>query len=419
MFELWNGDSAELLKDIPTDSVDAVVCDPPYGMKFMGKKWDYQLPSVDIWWECLRVLKPGGFLLAFSGARTYHRLVVGIEDAGFVVHPMVGMLGWINGQGFPKGTDVGKAVDKRAGVVREVIGENPNKRREDVELRSAGRSQSGRTTHPPLTAPATEEVKKWDGYKYGLQALKPALEPICVAQKPYEGKPLDSILEHDVGAFDIDGCRIGVDASDDIYRKNPHTKGRFGYAGASIYMRGGDKVAESYDPSKGRYPANLVMVHGPGCIQDGVKKVKETGGSGTESPNAKAGAMFLDGVARFFTQFHADEPPFLYCPKASSSERNAGVGGKNPHPTVKPIKLMRWLIRLVTRPGALVLDPFCGSGSTGCAAVLEGRDFIGIDLDVESVAVARQRIEHWKGVSDDQKEEANEGRQGRSGTEKG
>jgi len=363
------GKCEEVLPTLPDNSVHTVVCDPPYGLKFMGKKWDYSLPSTVAWRECLRVLKPGGFLLAFSSSRTFHRMAVNIEDAGFVIHPMVGMLGWIQGQGFPKG----------------------------------------------------RQVDGMEGYKYGLQALKPALEPICVAQKPYDGKPLDSMMKHEVGAFNIDGCRIPT--AETITN---HSRGSASAKSKGIY---GDSSAQQTHVAPGqehgRYPANVVMVHGPECgddCQDGcpVKALGDQSGdcssarSSGNMNNPKRGGNttpswgISDGSethdfrdkgteARFFSQFHHDEPPFYYCSKASTAERNAGLGERNPHPTVKPIKLMRWLIRLVSRDGQVVLDPFMGSGSTGIAALMERRDFIGIEMDPASFDTALKRIKHWEG----------------------
>jgi len=357
MWKIIEGDNISVTKTMDSNSVHAVVCDPPYGLSFMGRKWDYSLPDPGIWAECLRVLKPGGFLFSFSGARTYHRLVIGIEDAGFTIHPL---FGWIYGQGFPKGADVSKAIDKKAGAEREVVGKhtNPAKNKTYKTIFSDDNYQWIKPDGVDITAPATESAKHWEGYKYGLQAIKPALEPIALAQKPFDGKPLDSIVKWEVGAFDVDGCRIPLEGIENHKTEAKSGLGRKGIYGKSTIdsIKGKDLIRYT---SKGRYPANLLL--------------------------DPVGAESLGEVARFY-----------YCAKASPGERNAGLDDRCNHPTVKPIKLMRWLVRLVTREGQLVLDPFCGSGSTGIAAVLERRDFIGIDISKEYCDIAHRRISHWE-----------------------
>jgi len=305
--DLRLGDCYDVLRTLPEASVDSIVTDPPYGLSFMGKRWDYDVPYIDVWFQCLRVLKPGGHLLAFAGTRTQHRMAVRIEDAGFDIRDMIA---WVYGNGFPKSLDVSKAIDKAAGAEREVIGKSA---RHGGGIIGNGSSYEIPPTVPMLTAPATDAARQWQGWG---TALKPALEPITVARKPFPGTVAANVLEHGTGALNVDGCRVG-DAS-------------------------------------GRWPANLIH-------------------DGSEEPCA-----LLGDAARFF-----------YCAKASKADRGEG----NNHPTVKPTDLMRYLCRLVTPPGGLVLDPFMGSGSTGKAAVLEGFRFLGIEREESYLAIAKARID--------------------------
>ena len=410
---LHHGDCLEVLRSLPDCSVDSVVTDPPYGLSFMGKRWDYDVPSVDVWTECLRVLKPGGHLLAFAGTRTQHRMAVRIEDAGFEIRDMIA---WVYGSGFPKSLDVSKAIDKMdaaeeqqarryrftewvrsTGITfkqideatgtnmgghyttaasqpaimtrehleacRHLLGEVPAWVEKEADIRSvesknfAKREVVGQhktdmgglggerlgQAGGNITAPSTDAAKQWQGWG---TALKPALEPITVARKPLVGTMAENVLQHGTGAINVDGGRV----------------------------------------EGGRWPANF--------IHDGSEEATD----------------LLKDSARFF-----------YCAKASKADRDAGLdgshskqmdesrkhgnpGGDNPrnrgvqertnfHPTVKPTDLMRYLCRLVTPPNGIVLDPFNGSGSTGCAAVLEGFQYIGIEREAEYIAISEKRIQ--------------------------
>jgi site-specific DNA-methyltransferase (adenine-specific) len=368
-----HGDSLEMLKSLDADSVDAAVTDPPYGLKFMGKKWDHNVPSVELWREIFRVLKPGGHLLSFGGTRTYHRMVVNIEDAGFEIRDQIQ---WLYGSGFPKSHNISKAIDKAAGAKGK---RGPMKRGgerlarlEDGKRDGEGKwgDESGRS--PYTTLPETPEAKQWDGWG---TALKPANEPICLARKPFKGTVAANVLKHGTGALNIDGCRVegekGVPAS-------------LSNEGLHGFKTGGDMARKAIQ--NGRWPANV--------IHDGSEEVLACFGD-------------AESAARFF-----------YCAKPSKKERNAGCEGLdkrevytedtptpqrdkrqqvtrgNFHPTVKPIALMRYLCRLVTPPNGTVLDPFMGSGSTGCAAALEGFGFIGIEREAEYIEIAKARIEH-------------------------
>jgi site-specific DNA-methyltransferase (adenine-specific) len=323
---------------MPDCSVDAVVTDPPYGLSFMGKKWDYDVPGVEVWAECLRVLKPGGHLLCFAGTRTQHRMAVRIEDAGFEIRDMIA---WVYGSGFPKSLDVSKAIDKAAGAERKVVG---TKKHHAGNIHNARYGQATATEYI-YSDPATPEAKQWEGWG---TALKPALEPITVARKPLIGTVAENVLQHGTGAINVDGCRVGTDGG---------TKHNDGEKGTTKNCYGNGLFVEFGKPviGLGRWPANF--------IHDGSEQATD----------------LLGASARFF-----------YCAKASKRDRDEG----NHHPTVKPTDLMRYLCRLVTPPDGLVLDPFMGSGSTGKAAALEGFSFIGIEREAEYVAIAQARINH-------------------------
>ena len=339
-YQLHHGDCLEVLRSMPDCSVDSIVTDPPYGLSFMGKKWDYDVPSVEVWAECLRVLKHGGHLLAFAGTRTQHRMVVRIEDAGFEIRDMIA---WVYGSGFPKSLDVSKAIDKAAGAEREVVGET----RKGAQTNSTGRYGAWGDGITP-TAPATDAAKQWQGWG---TALKPALEPITVARKPLVGTVAENVLQYGTGAINVDGGR--VEASDQKQlEKNWNRNQSSSKDGVVNYVAQKDIDLRDYK-STGRWPANF--------IHDGSEEATD----------------LLKDSARFF-----------YCAKASKADR-----GENHHPTVKPTDLMRYLCRLVTPPNGIVLDPFNGSGSTGCAAVLEGFQYIGIEREAEYIAISEKRIQ--------------------------
>lgn len=352
------GDCRDVLAALPAESVDAVVTDPPYGLGFMGKDWDHAVPGEHFWQEAIRVAKPGAHMLAFGGTRTFHRLMVAIEDAGWELRDT---LGWLYGSGFPK-------------------------------------SHNG----------------PWGG-----TALKPAWEPIILARKPLVGTVAANVLQHGTGGLNIDGCRIAV--GDDTYTRN--CSGDRGHAGTreSVDRGATDMRMGGGQAASGRWPANL--------IHDGSEEVlavfpAEAGASapvrGTE-PSRPAKNAYGE-FARGGGAFHGDTGSaarFFYCAKASREDRNDGCddlaakplnwssgtqspgtfqaegtnrSAQNNHPTVKPTDLMRYLCRLVTPPGGVVLDPFSWSGSTGRAAVLEGFRYIGIELNPDYHAIAERRI---------------------------
>ena len=331
------GDCLDKLKELDDNSVDSIVTDPPYGLSFMGKKWDYDVPSTEIWEECIRVLKPGGYLLSFAGSRTYHRMAVRIEDAGFEIRDQIM---WIYGSGFPKSHNIGHKV---------------------------------------------EDMQGWG------TALKPAHEPIVMARKPFSGTVADNVLEWGTGGINIDDCRIGVEPTDDIFAKNPHTTGGFGHGEATIY--GDSNGADNYDPSKGRFPANVIFDEEAGKVLDEQSGTsKSTGGTNDIIVESKFGQASNIPQTPFSYGDTGGASRFFYCPKTSKSDRNAGT--TNTHPTVKPTDLMGYLIRLVTPKGGVVLDPFMGSGSTGKGAVREGMVFIGIERESEYFEIAEARIQN-------------------------
>ena len=392
MSERWtvhHGDCREVMQTLDPETIDSIVTDPPYGLSFMGKGWDHGVPGVEFWTEALRVVKPGAHLLAFGGTRTYHRLAVAIEDAGWDIRDCVM---WVYGSGFPKSLDVSKAIDKAAGAEREVVGYRKNLCRTANREDSAAFNgvQEGGMFRPDRdvfadTAPATEAAKQWQGWG---TALKPAWEPIIVARKPLVGTVAENVLTHGTGALNVDGCRVGRCQDDRSGSSQTGSK-----ASENRAMSGGNYARDAKPDAAGRWPANL--------IHDGSEEVTD----------------LLGDAARFF-----------YCAKASKRDRDEGCEGmeeavracaieghkynaisktgerkrparRNHHPTVKPTELMRYLCRLVTPPDGLVLDPFTGSGSTGKAAMLEGLRFVGAELSEEYIEIARARIGHAAGQS--------------------
>lgn len=388
-YKLHLGNCLDHLEFMPDNSVDSIVTDPPYGLSFMGKKWDYDVPSVEIWAECLRVLKPGGHLLSFAGTRTQHRMAVNIEDAGFEIRDMVSFL---------------YDTSETAQTLIESL--SP----EQLKLLDAtfGRDGMLAWTYGSGFPKSHNLDGEWHGWG---TALKPALEPITVARKPFKGTVATNVLAHGTGALNIDGCRIGneersyspkgTSTNASMIRVPEH---RLGTAGEEVTVTG-------------RWPANL--------IHDGSDEVlaafpANAGAAapvkGTEDSAASTGSV-TGKRARVKGAFHADSGSaarFFYCAKASRKERNEGLQDPGPqfqhgatlrkventdtkgnnHPTVKPTDLMAYLCRLVTPPGGIVLDPFMGSGSTGKAAMRERFQFIGIEMDPDYFEIAKARIKH-------------------------
>ena len=517
-------DALDVLAGIADASVDAVVTDPPYGLEFMGKEWDapwkqgadvhaearnrraeemgdenkrrYIASAVnkyaaglpfqqwcELWAvECLRVLKPGGHLLAFGGTRTWHRLACAVEDAGFEVRDSIA---WMYGSGFPKSLDVSKAIDKRREEDRapvDAVRSWLNARRLDAGLAhdavnkhfghasNGGGSSSAWMTNPTSkslptwdqwqelkslfgfgddmdaevwrlngrkgkpgdnyearevlservtevkggswaaevatgrfrlgekviqeTAPATDAAREWQGWG---TALKPAFEPVVVARKPLAGTVAATVLAHGTGALNIDGCRIGLASGEDVAALNARSGGRRGFA--SEYVGGTDHpLPPGADLSKGRWPANVVL------DESQAEALDEQSGEASFNPAGKFGTQKVDSRAQGSTNIgprgegdgifgygdRGGASRFFYVAKADATERPRI--DDTAHPTVKPLDLMRWLVRLVTPPGGLVLDPFAGSGTTAEACILEGFRCVTIDKEPEHLPLILQRI---------------------------
>ena len=396
---------------MPPESVDAIVTDPPYGLGFMGRKWDALPPSQEWAEACYRVLKPGGHIVAFGGTRTWHRLAVAIEDAGF---EMRDSLAWLYGSGFPKSHDVGKAIDKLAGAEREVIGFRAKVNNSVTSRQHHGTTEDGRTVDGrdaekaaayqarggfTLTAPATPEAAQWEGWG---TALKPAFEPIVLARKPLAEKTVArNVLAHGTGAINVDGCRIEGEANRPTgLKKDGSRSQRVGHEGWDRPWKNDERAARMVGDgapttSAGRWPANVLLDHHAaawvdeqsGHLPAGSRPAKRSPDAARTAYGAFAGqdgleAARLDsgGASRFF-----------YTAKAPKSER-PNVDGVQ-HPTVKPLAIMRWLIRLVTPPGGVVLDPFAGSGTTIEAALIEGFDPVGIEMETDYLPLIQHRID--------------------------
>lgn len=377
---LYVGDCLDVLPTLPAESVDAVVTDPPYGLGFMGKDWDHGIPGVHFWREVLRVAKPGAHLLACGGTRTYHRLVCAIEDAGWEIRDTVM---WVYGSGFPKSLDVSKAIDKEAGADRRVLGVNSNGGRH-------GSSKFGQVVTDGsdvlVTAPATDAAKQWDGWG---TALKPSWEPVTLARKPLNGTVASNVQRYGTGALNIDASRIPFDGkADEQESKNKNRRADFGTepGGNKVYGDFTTVERRNYNPP-GRWPANLIHDGSPEVVEGFPEQ--ESGGVPPTRPahdsfSGFAGHTPTSGIGAS----SGNASRFFYCAKASRDDRGEG----NDHPTVKPLDLMRYLIRLITPPGGIVLDPFAGSGSTLVAAQSIGFRSIGIDLEEKHCAIAAKRL---------------------------
>lgn len=467
------------------ESVDSVVTDPPYGLSdhksadvvacltawlageefrpnkkgFMGRTWDSWVPGPEVWREVLRVLKPGGHVVAFAGSRTHDLMSMALRLAGFECRDTImdlyatcdaarefvdslseeqrnalarafpadiGLL-WTYGSGFPKSMDVSKAIDKAAGAKSEVVGRKTGRAASPIADLRGGRlcqAVDKRIDASAITAPATDAARQWAGWG---TALKPAFEPALVFRKPLEGTVAQNVIKHGTGALNIDGCRVSFAGDGDSTKsksKNQHALFGSGKRCNSVLGDMGQNPRSNYD-APGRFPSNIIHDGSPEVLEhfpdsDGagpsLPRVKVTGyGDGVVGSGA---SDYLGGERTPYNSGSGSAARFFYCAKASRADRNEGLpmGGTpvtgsgatmrerenadwkarngNHHPTVKPTDLMRYLCRLVTPPGGVVLDPFTGSGSTGKAAMLEGFQFIGCDLDAEYLEIARARLEH-------------------------
>ena len=413
-FEIKHGDCLEVMRGMADNSVDAIVTDPPYGLVgasrggssqpgdlatpygrsgpskkrggFMGKEWDASIPGTEYWFEVFRIAKPGAYILAFGGTRTFHRLAVAIEDAGW---EMRDTLMWVYGSGFPKSLDVSKAIDKAAGAERKVVGSGKGRTGAAAQP-NGGSSFSDDSYQWPgdydITAPATEAARQWQGWG---TALKPAWEPIIMARKPLDGTVVQNVLEHGTGAINVDGCRVELETDCRLLKGGTYGGNRGSDKGTSMFGTNTKGLEYEVPSANGRWPANLIHDGSDEVIAAFPDAPGQQRSTGPEfERNAQVYGKFA-GVSEHHPRNDSGSAArFFYCAKASKSDR----GEINGHPTVKPTELMRYLVRLVTQPGGTVLDPFTGSGSTGKAAVLEGFEFIGIEREAEYVAIAEARI---------------------------
>ena len=400
---LYYGDNVDIMAQLEPESFVSIVTDPPYGLAFMGKKWDYEVPSVATWQAALRLLKPGGHLLSFAGTRTQHRMAVNIEDAGFEIRDMIA---WVYGSGFPKSCDISKQIDKAAGAEREVVGPGPHFNKRGAGSGSECYGDGIRSKETALiTAPATEAARQWSGYG---SALKPALEPITMARKPLDGTLAANTLRHGCGGINVDGCRV----EGEPWKTHSAT----GLGSVKFFTQGETPVIEKSPHAAGRWPANFCHDGSDevvGCFPETTsgkpsgKRNATTGFSSGITPGSTDLTGFGDSgsAARFFATFQPSENDMkrlMYCPKASDREILAAESHplfgesfdavKNTHPTVKPLALMQWLIRLVTPPGGILLEPFAGSGTTLLAAKAEGRRAVGIEISEEYCEIAANRL---------------------------
>lgn len=399
--KIYHGKMEDVLKDFPDNYFDSIVTDPPYGLSFMGKHWDYDVPTIEQWKEAIRVLKPGGFLLSFGGTRTYHRMVVNIEDAGFEIRDQIQ---WLYGSGFPKSLDIGKAIDKLQGNEREDLGVSPAQRlnKPDSDIYEAGiRGKECRITK------GNSEYEGWG------TALKPANEPICVARKPVEGTVANNVLKYGTGGINIDACRIG---------ETTKLNGRSKESDENNGIFTGYGSQEKGEKDYGRFPANVILDDFMGAELDKQTGVLKSGHMDSVSKGINYGIYGkFEGKPVYAEGDEGGASRFFYCPKPDNFERNKGLKNfekgeppasarskpaegrenalgrprANHHPTVKPIDLMRYLVKLVTKKGGICLDPFCGSGTTLIGAKMELMNYVGIDMDATHIPLSEARVAAW------------------------
>lgn len=460
---LHNGNSAEVLKQYPDNHFDSIVTDPPYGIEFLGKDWDNNTGAIEVWQECLRVLKPGGYMLAFSAARTYHRLATNLEDIGFEIKDQIM---WIYGSGFPKAQDVGKQIEKKQGKRNKAqdipltYGDGVKGTPKANHCSKCGAKGLGFGTHfegkcrqdhtkkecPYLTSqlPADNE---WAGWKTGL---KPAHEPIVMCRKPLDNRmgkrgPMKSRLnvvenveKWGVGALNIDATRIEFTDDVNLDNKLPSANNQFKNKNWVAEDGKVEKLEpiQEYNP-QGRFPSNVIMSEEAGKeLDEKTGIIKSVGGKRKKKPDYKGSSYSIHPEEGEDTGTYVDEPlkgasKYFYSPKVNRKERHWGldmenaprpgntnkrkddvawmvgnpkaVGSSefvprvdaNTHPTVKPVALMLYLVKLITPPNGKVLDPFNGSGSTGMAVKEFGGEYVGIDLDENYIEISRKRISAW------------------------
>jgi site-specific DNA-methyltransferase (adenine-specific) len=393
-YEILQGDNRDTLKTIPDNSIDAIITDPPYGIDFLGKAWDANTGALDTYRECLRVLKPGGHILAFSAARTYHHLAITLEQAGFEIRDQIM---WIYSSGFPKSMDVGRQIQKSLGVKEKATvkgGARPS------DKQTGGRAKHKVEAKQEYTKVVCSDpqAQQWSGWG---TALKPAHEPIALARKPVAGSIKDNVQTWGVGAINIDATRIG----DEILEYISDTEKAMYNGNGYKYSDNADKAYNKIPTTvQGRFPSNVIgsipdyqkyfycpkvsrRERSIGCDDLPQQYIQTT----TGSQGGSNGTWYCGDCGKQIIK-HVDHTK---CDNTKDKIWRASAPQGNNHPTVKPIELMKYLIKLITPPGGTVLDPFNGSGSTGCAAVELGSHYIGCELDPAYVEISRRRIEAW------------------------
>lgn len=433
---LYQGDMLKVLDTFEEDSIDCIITDPPYELNFMNKGWDNTgiVFNVETWKKCLRVLKPGGYLLCFGAPRIFHRVFCAIEDAGFEIRDTIM---WLYGSGFPKSMNIGKAIGGKLTIgsanVKDIKKLDGEKTKVTCGFNKTGKEAGYRDKEYELVKTEvnyhTDLGKQWSGWG---TALKPAYEPIMVARKPFDGSLVDNVLANGVGGINIDECRVGTDVIaggtiPDFRDIGQKSKDIIGIDKLSFGQVENAK-RKPLDDHIGRFPSNVILTYDDNSKEEvcgGMPYTKSTGGSGEASIKSGLNGQVYQGgwshdkvgshfgglgdegsASRYFKNCEYDDNDledirrYYYCPKASKKDRNEGILGKrNMHPTVKPSSLLRYLIRLVAPKNAIILDPFNGSGSTGKACMLENRErdtnykYIGIDLSEEYLNISKARIE--------------------------
>lgn len=423
-YELYKGKMQEVLATFEEGSIDSIICDPPYELNFMGKGWDNSGVAFqkDTWEHCFKVLKEGGYLLAFGGSRTFHRIAVAIEDAGFEIRDCIM---WLYGSGFPKSMNIGLAIDKKLGVESEVVG--------TAFKGSSPLAGNHKGTWADGQKDGEYEIKKaqneWQGWG---TCLKPAYEPIIVARKPFKCSLVENIMQNGVGGINIDECRIPT--SDDLYRK-PCENGSIYSQQEKQYTTG--TMNDSY--KLGRFPANVILTYDETDYEEVCGGMPNTSGDERQTKYIENPGTSWKNTSKIIKRsFYNDEGSasrYFYCAKATKKDRDEGLDlfeskqlyyddrrgnsfdifvkrdengkplnavRKNIHPTVKPVELMQYLVRLVTPKNGTILDCFMGSGSTGKAVMFENRErqtnykFIGVEMTEEYLPICQSRIDYAK-----------------------
>lgn len=405
-YKLYQGNMLDMLEAIESNTIDSIVTDPPYELNFMGKGWDNAGVSFnsDTWKNCYEVLKPGGYLLAFGGSRTYHRIAVAIEDAGFEIRDTIM---WLYGSGFPKSMSLSKGIE-----AKEKLGNAGTRNKRKIEQSCDSKEYTLKQTNNGAMGeiiettrkeyiPSTELAKQWKGWG---TCLKPSFEPIIVARKPFKGSLVDNVIEYGVGGINIDECRVETDENIKIHNYTQNS-GIYGKYSSNI---------EEHSTNQGRFPANTILTYDETDFDEVCGGFPNTKGS---KPHARGGTNFGIGIESdnrkndMLSGFNdnGSASRYFYCAKASKKDRDCNGTISNIHPTCKPCNLMQYLVRLVTPNGGTILDPFNGSGSTGKAVMYENKErnknykYIGIELTEEYLPIAQARIEYVSNLKEEEK----------------